>query len=203
MRSLAINPLTWSAGQVAHQPATRTRRPASDQISQSALTLRAPPFTGAWPPPGASTMKSRTPCSSGGRPVAIVVQMIGDSSGGSARRTPSDATCFSLAKVGKRPAATRRIDHAPVGGVDAEERDLRRRARRRGSGATASATVPTASSSPPPPAEMPAGLQTKHSAASVQARRRTRPRGSMQSGYHGRSTRWASCVDRRASCVDR
>ena len=69
----------------------------------SAGTLRWAAPTGAWPPPGRSTMKSSTPCSSGGRPVAIVVQSIGETSGGVATSVPFGPAALSRASVGRRP----------------------------------------------------------------------------------------------------
>ncbi len=78
MWSLTISPWTVSAGHVAHQPTTPMLRPAADRISHTALTLRMVLVTGSDSPVLSLTAtKWPMPCSAGGLPVAMVVQMIG------------------------------------------------------------------------------------------------------------------------------
>jgi hypothetical protein len=106
-RSVTIVPRTVSAGHVASQPTTATLRSRSENTFQSAAVRLSDDVTGAWPP-GTSTMKSSTRWSSGRRPVAIVVQRIGDNSGGVARITPVRPRALSRAKAGSSPRATSR-----------------------------------------------------------------------------------------------
>jgi hypothetical protein len=101
-------PRTVSAGHVASQPTTATLRSRSENTFQSAATRRSEDVIGACPPAGRSTMKSSTRWSSGRRPVAIVVQRIGDKRGGVARITPVRPRALSRANAGSSPRATSR-----------------------------------------------------------------------------------------------
>ena len=120
----------------ATSPASRRRPPSaprSENTFQSAATRRSEEVTGAWPPPGRSTMKSRTRWSSARRPVAIVVQRIGDRSGGVARSTPVRPRALSRAKRRQLAARDQR---------GRSRASRRRRSRRARSGAAVRAAAP-------------------------------------------------------------
>ena len=74
---MTITPSMSSAGQDAHQPSTAVRSRAREAMFHSAGTRRCEDETGTIPCVVFAT-KSMIPCSSGVRPVAIVVQITGD-----------------------------------------------------------------------------------------------------------------------------
>ncbi len=102
-------PCTDSAGHVASHPTTPTVRPRSENTFQSAATRRSEEVTGACPPAGRSTMKSRMRWSSGLRPVAIVVQTIGERIGGVASKMPVRPRALEP-REGRQPTHARRAD---------------------------------------------------------------------------------------------
>ena len=76
---------------MAHHATTPEPRPPAAAISHRAGTARADAPTGrGGPPAGSGARKSSTPCSSGGRPVATLVQSSGDSRGASGRVSPAE-----------------------------------------------------------------------------------------------------------------
>ena len=66
-----------SAGQLAHHETTAVRRPAFAAMFHSAGTRRTVEETGT-SPLGEGTTKSVMPCTAGGLPVAMLVQMTGE-----------------------------------------------------------------------------------------------------------------------------
>ncbi len=116
-RSEMKNPLTASAGHVAHQPTTPEVSPFAEATFQIAGPVRERPETGRDDPVATSnSWKSTTPCSGGVRPVAIVVQRSGEARG----RYVSSRACAPFSRrdfrCGSRPDASsgsRRLQSAP------------------------------------------------------------------------------------------
>ncbi len=100
-------PLIRSAGQVAHHPTTSTESPSAEAMFQTAGTLRLRPVIGAiCPVSGSFSTKSSTPCTSADTPVAIVVQIRGDSIGTRVVIVPQVPASISRFRLGIRPAST-------------------------------------------------------------------------------------------------
>ena len=84
-----MTPSTVSGGQVAHHPTTPTLLPFFEAMFHTASVRRMALLTGCLDPScGCSTVNEPMPCSSGVRPVAMVVHRIGLSMGRSLCRTP-------------------------------------------------------------------------------------------------------------------
>lgn len=74
---MITTPFTGSAGQLAHQLSTATRRPVALSMFHNAGTRRCRDETGAFPFSVVVT-KPLIPWTSGRTPVAMVVQIMGD-----------------------------------------------------------------------------------------------------------------------------
>ena len=99
-------PFTGSAGYVAQRPKTATRLPPKVAMFQIAGSRRSSVVIGSfWPVVGWKRVKSRMPCSSGLRPVIIVVQTRGESGGCRVWSAPPVPFWTSAARFGIAPAA--------------------------------------------------------------------------------------------------
>src|SRR6266536_53131 len=108
-RSETKNPLTSSAGCVAHHPTTPTFFPAADAMFHTAGTARESPDTGSFAPLlGSTSWKSRMRWTSGPTPVARVPQTTGDSTGKKLRRSAVKPSEARRAQLGIFPSRERR-----------------------------------------------------------------------------------------------
>jgi hypothetical protein len=97
-------PDTFSAGNVTSQPTKPERSPKSPRMFHRAFVLRLSLVIGAIVPVRSSNArKSSTPWAGGSLPVAIEVQMSGESMGSYVRSRPEIPSSSNLARWGMRP----------------------------------------------------------------------------------------------------
>src|SRR6266542_1693070 len=108
-RSETKNPLTSSAGCVAHHPTTPTFFPAADAMFHTAGTARENPEIGSFAPLlGSTSWKSRMRWTSGPTPVARVPQTTGESTGKKLSRSAMNPSEARRAQLGILPSRERR-----------------------------------------------------------------------------------------------
>ena len=101
IRSETMKPRTGSAGYVPSHPTKPEESPYRVAMFQSAGTRLMVLVMGTFSPVAASSIrKSMIPCTWGSTPVAMVVQIIGDTNGSIETRSPVAPSSMSLARLG-------------------------------------------------------------------------------------------------------